>query len=188
MGQKILIGLLVAGILFWAASLIFPFEKRFFLKGSTQEVIDLLPYFMDDTGWNFVLRGSTDGQNSISFESKNGDTLKHVIFSIDSLENATGVIRFTKIFESNGGKFTVRMNAHDTLFSFAIRNSRDTVFQNGEYYYRFTTFKLDTAQQKYYLLYKDSLMAVRGDNLPVLPSLNGVERKRFNINFFSEEN
>lgn len=179
MAKRILLIFLFIGITGVVIYFSIPFEIKFFLKGSTRDIISTLPYFVDNSGWDFVLTGNTDGQSSLSFEKKETDTVKHVIFSVDAHKNPLGVIRYTKKFRENGKEHTIKMGSNDTLFSYYVGESRDTVFQIGEYYYRFIYFKLDTAEQKYYLLHKDSLKSIRGDNLPKLPFLSEKDRKRF---------
>ena len=180
MGRKVLSGIFLAFTLVAITVYLLPKEDKFFLEPSTQLVIKSLPYYVDKSGWELMLDGKTDGQNSLSFQKKDRDTTKHIIFAVDSHKKAVGIIRYTKKFSGDGKQFTVEMNSRDTLFSFYNSNSKDTIFQTGEYYYKFSNFQLDSSGRKYYLLHKDSLVFVRGDNLPKLPSLSPNERKLLN--------
>jgi hypothetical protein len=173
--------LTIAGI--WIAYLLIPLETKFFYKEATQSLIDSAPYHLDDGGWTLILAGKTDGQNSLSFEQVDGDSSKHVIFAVDDNKVPAKIIRYTKSFRTGDGIFTVQMNSKDTLFAYLIRNSNDTIFSKGEYFYKYTHIQLDSAERKFYLLYKDSLRFVNGDNLPPLPSLNSQERRIFKSKF-----
>jgi hypothetical protein len=144
-----------------------PSYKYFFFKTSTKEILSAAPYYIDKSGWEFVMKGVTEDRESISFEKNNSDTLKHIIFST-SKNDAIDIIRYTKRYRKNSTFCFLRMDSKDTLVSYYVCSS-DTIFQRGEYLNRFSELKLDTAERKFYLLHRDSLKIIRGDNLPKLP-------------------
>lgn len=148
-----------------------PFERKFFYYPSTKNLIKSLTYYVNSTGWKLVLLGNTDGKSSASFEMIEGDTLKHIIFSLDERESGVDVIRFTKSFENANGRHSLRLNSRDTLYYFTVTKRNDTLFSTGEYYYRFANFQMTKSESDYYVLHMDSLKKIKGDNLPMLPSL-----------------
>src|SRR5688572_29109477 len=122
MERKVLSGMFIVFTLVGLTVYLLPKEDKFFLEPSTQLVIRSLPYYVDKSGWELVLDGTTDGQNSLSFQKSDRDSTKHLIFAVDSRKKAVGIILYTKKFSGEGKEFTVKMNSRDTLFSFYINN------------------------------------------------------------------
>jgi hypothetical protein len=151
----VLLSIFIIGIVIYFS---IPFEAKFFSKESTEKVIRNLPYYVDRSGWTLVMDGNTEGQHSFSFENDQPDTVKHIIFALDEKDDAVKVIQFSKKFVNNSKRQYLRMNAKGILYSFYVdQETGDSIFQTGEYYYKYTNLKMNQRESEYYLLYKDSL-------------------------------
>jgi hypothetical protein len=175
----VIITIILIGVGVMVSYLLLFKRNNFFKEPATLALIRSLPYYVDPEGWTLILEGKTDGQNSLSFEKNVQDTAKHIIFSVDDKRQPAKVIRFTKEFKSDDGNVTLKLDSKDTIVAYLVTHSNDTIFYKGEYFFKYTHFQMDTAERKFYLLYKDSLKAVSGDNLPRLPSLSANERATF---------
>jgi hypothetical protein len=60
----------------------------------------------------------------------------------------------------------------DTLFYYkaSLFGKLQKVFITGKYYYQYRFGQLDSFQRRYFKIHKDSLMHVKGNNLPLLPA------------------
>ena len=160
-----------------------PYPYIFFHKPSTSEVISKLPYYVGNkSGWDLILVGSRDGYESMSFQKNEADTFKHIIFAIDENRTPFKVINFLKRYESNGVNYQVYCNDIDTLYAYYINKAMDTVFIRGEYFHKYQNmeFNKNMREFEYFILYKDSLTNVRGDNLPKFPTMTEEEILLFN--------
>jgi len=178
------VGVMVVGLGYLGYQLFLPMEVKFFRMPPVRELIHSSPYYLDNDGWQFVMHGEYGGYHSVSFQKSDLDTLKHIIILLDSNDRPFRVHEYKKNFQVDDKlKYFVRMNSTDTLLAYFEKNSGDKFFVAGEYYYKFMSLNLDSGQRKYFMLYKDSLTRIRGNDLPELPNLNEKERRQLRAIF-----
>lgn len=166
------------------------FPEDFFIEDSTRSGLKQLPYFIStsERNWNLEFIGAFEDFDSLSarFSNLEGDTVKNLIIALDKYNNAVKVLRYEKEFFKDAKKYYVVFGKSDTLFCYYKDVTDQKVFVTGEYSYRGSHMGFDQNERKYYLLHKDSLDKVRGNNLPKLPMLTEVELEVYKKLFDSQ--
>lgn len=151
-----------------------PSGQKFFGKDSTKMALKNTPYFITNSSddWSARFIGSHDNFDSLSirFHKIEKDTSKDVIFSVDRKLNAVSVLMYQKKYNGTKGKYFVRYGRTDTLYCYYTSDgSQKKTFVVGEYFHRGENLGFDLAERPYYLLHKDSLDRIHGNDLPKLP-------------------
>lgn len=122
--------------------------------------------------------GMEDSQ--LELDSNIGDTTivvalsKAVTKTEEGTKNCYSMNRFVKTFSDNQFTYRIYLNdGIDTLYFFYTLekedNPRNRIFIRGKYAFLYNLGVLDSLESRYYLLHRDSLNKVIGDNLPDLP-------------------
>ncbi len=134
----------------------------------------------DQPALSSIIPEITEGYNAFNFEERLGDTL--IIFQIH-YNSDTGkcyVLDYQKMFEDSAFRYMLLVNNNDTAyFVKQDKVTREEIFIVGEYFFRAMHSLMTKEERRYFELYQDSLMKVRGDDLPSLPSLTEEEQKLY---------
>lgn len=127
-------------------------------------------YQNDYQGWELVRETRKEWETEYTVLKKDNDTLKVLFFFEGTKDGKINIGGYSKRYNCNGADTCfLRMYLRDTLFLYSENSKKEKTFEVGEYYYRFSYFKMDTAELNYYSKHEDSLRRVRGNNLPKLP-------------------
>jgi hypothetical protein len=144
--------------------------------------IKYVNYFIDTIGWDLAFIGmESDDCIEHVFEKVEMDTSKLLTACIDA-NNNTYVKSYRKIYIENNVKHTILFKA-DTFYHYTEDIENNMTFISGEYNYRAERLLFENDEFMYYLLYRDSLGKIKGNNLPKLPQPNYDEIKRFDSLF-----
>lgn len=151
-----------------------PFGQMFFEKDSTKLAFSKAPYFISNSSrdWSVGFIGSFDAFDSLSIRlsKTEADTSKSVTLSLDKNRNAISVLIYLKEYKDRKRNYSVMFGPKDTLYSYyTSEDTQKKHFLVGEYYYRGVHRGFDPDETIYYLLHKDSLDRVRGNDLSKLP-------------------
>ena len=111
------------------------------------------------------------------FKKREKDTLYLLGFEYYSSKHDTIFIpkEFYKRYENDAFQHVILFGENgDTLFHYKadLFGSLKKVFISGKYYYQVLFFEINSKQLKYFEKHKDSLIRVKGNNLPELPEYN----------------
>ncbi|KJF44802.1 hypothetical protein [Draconibacterium sediminis] len=114
-------------------------------------------------GWNYIELSKTKGDTLIVLKSTYKKT-------DDKLHFASSKLDYT-IIEGQYKKRIILQSVLDTLYiyKYPMENPNEKFFYKGKYTYQYDYSLLNKEQQKYYLLHKDSLDELGGNDLPLLP-------------------
>ncbi|MCK4638295.1 MAG: hypothetical protein KAT33_02635 [Bacteroidales bacterium] len=142
--------------------------------------------FFDKNNWelqsDYIFNYSIPG-GIICLEKKDGDTIKYLTFQIIRDKNEMKYFVNNHRYEFSDSLYfhEIYIYGRDTLCYFVQNkdNMIDKYFIIGKYYYQYEIDKSDHSklyssskgQSTYYLLNKDSLIKIRGNDLPELPEL-----------------
>ena len=78
---------------------------------------------------------------------------------------------YTKEYNNDDYKYILYMVYSDTMYFYRtpINNNEEKYFYTGKYYYLDENIKLTLCQREYYLKHVDSLVKVKGNDVPDLP-------------------
>ncbi len=115
-----------------------------------------------------------------SYHDKINDTLINYSFRISKYDSIVAIGNYAKQYQDELYMYNLLMK-EDTVYFFKedITNPSEKFFIVGKYGYLFMNFGFTDNEIDYYMLYRDSLNKVRGNDLSRLPELNLEERKRF---------
>ncbi|MCZ8215967.1 MAG: hypothetical protein O9262_06985 [Cyclobacteriaceae bacterium] len=134
-----------------------------------EKVDQRLLYGNDIQGWKLVQEINNEWEVNYTVEKMDNDTLKTIFFLEGVKDGSMIVNRYQKQYRCNDTDTCyLDMTSQDTLYFYRQNFNGEKIFEVGEYAYRFTYFKMDSAEVTYYLKHEDSLKRVRGSNLPRL--------------------
>lgn len=137
---------------------------------------------IDTDDWQVTLNAHSETESFFGLRKQVSDTIISLGFSC--LRKDSGIYYiidgFTKSFENDDLYHEWSMYNYDTLYFFRRRIGlkNDSVhlvpidsldFTVGKYYYLYLHNGVNLAQQQYFMVHKDSLLKIRGNNLPNLP-------------------
>lgn len=98
-----------------------------------------------------------------------------VFFDLQSQKYEYRILKFWKRFNDDSYEYHLLMNI-DTLYFYItpINKSEEKYFFQGKYYYMYSSpreYKFKECQYKYFIENMDSLIKVKGNDLPDLPCL-----------------
>jgi hypothetical protein len=162
-------------------------------KTYIDELIKISDFINYKEGWKYSLKDQDNNTYIIQKENKN--KYSELKFNVDNFKEEEYIIieyHFSKEKINNGFKYFY-FSKDDTLCSYIKKNHKKT-FLFGKYYYlyeieRFKNKDFDphSLQVTYYYKNKDSLINVKGNNLPELPKAKikeeaseAIKEKRIN--------
>ncbi|MBX2965986.1 MAG: hypothetical protein KF845_07560 [Cyclobacteriaceae bacterium] len=139
-------------------------------------------------GWSLVYGDELEEMHEFQISRTIGDTVMeaNLILFKDSVGSMTPFIKDVSIsFPSNSNRIVLSIkNDWDTVYLFQVPREFEFGFDKpdinkinfyrGKYYYLAENGYLDDCQLEYYIVHKDSLNAIKGNNLKDLPVCNAI--------------
>lgn len=117
-----------------------------------------------------IFEGIRDNSLDFTFKCTDRDTLKSLSLFVSKETDEVFIDSYIKNYPKNDFKVELVMKT-DTFYCYQEKEGIKE-FIIGEYNYRFTNFDLAPEELNYYIIYKDSLGKITGDQLPGLPGLS----------------
>jgi len=140
---------------------------------------DMIPL----NGWETKQKSIIENEYFFSLEKQDIDTTYYLSFYYLNNKNKYFIDDLIKSFNSDSLYHEMAIDQKDTLYYFVSKKEpgfnipndsmvfASKVFVIGKYYYLYKSGNLNWSQKEYFKDNKDSLMRIRGDLLPPLPTL-----------------
>jgi len=125
-------------------------------------------------GWRLVRQYKDDNGKGYDLIREFGVENSQLCFHINERNKEYSIEYYIKSYRASPDEYTLEMHQTDTLYLYRshLNNPNNKVFIIGEYQYLYMHNKLSQGQREYFRAYSDSLRKVRGNNLPILPSID----------------
>lgn len=126
--------------------------------------------------WKTILNYPAFGKEFYQMCLEKEDSIYNLEFNVKKSEDSVyeyKIIRFSKEYSDNKYYFELLMDS-DTIYFYKapLTNLSKKIFTVGKYYYMYATpegYIYPLCQRKFFRSHRDSLIKVRGNNLPELP-------------------
>ncbi len=143
-----------------------------YIEGINEKTCYSLP---NSDEWKVEFFKSDSCYSTVNIHLDSKDTTYQIFFLVSKNEDYK-IVSFSKGYECNDYVYLLEIeNCNDTSYycKFPKTKRSEKYYYVGKYRDMFKQFTLK--QMNYYVKYKDSLMYVRGNNLPPLPEIDLVE-------------
>lgn len=127
---------------------------------------------------NLMYKDLMNSESDYTFEE--GDCIESLNYYYYKSEDKIVVDSYSKSYFGNKYLYVLQMDNSDTIYYYKVDrlNYKEgkKVFIVGKYNYLYITGNLESKEEDYYILYKDSLSKVRGNNVSPLPELTEIEK------------
>ena len=117
-----------------------------------------------------VFEGVRDNSFDFIFNCRDQDTLKFLSLYVFKETDEVFIDSYNKNYLKDDWQVELVMKV-DTFYCFVEREGFKE-FIAGEYNYRFSNFDLSPGELNFYMVHKDSLGRIKGNELPTLPYLS----------------
>jgi len=140
-------------------------------------------------GWTIEKQVLTSEEEYFSLGKVEKDTFYKCVFTYFPIVNKYNVDLFAKSYVENGIYHEISLHNNDTLYYFTSKKSSNSLkngdfikmedrnFKLGWYYYLYKHGELNMKQKQFFEQNKDSLIQLRGNNLPYLLRTQGYSEK-----------
>ena len=140
---------------------------------------------IDVKGWDVIKNSTTDIETYYSLRKQIGDTTYTLSFSYFNNGNKKfyKIDDYIKSYNVNDSTYEMALLDNDTLYFFKCNSSalnkapgipvefNNLKFELGKYYYMYKRGRLNWGQKEYFENNRDSLIRIRGNDLPDIPDL-----------------
>ena len=148
---------------------------------------------IDINEWTIVQKIEIDERLYYSLKKEKGDTTFSLGFTYFETDDSYYIDDFIKKYYSDSTYIEMALWNNDTLYCFTYDAQRCRMgkpmlfkkmnFVTGKYYYSYKRGKLSWEQRKYFDANRDSLIFIKGNNLPELPEMKQEENDTIPITF-----
>lgn len=125
-------------------------------------------------GWKLVRQYDNDQGKGYDLTREFSGENSRLCFHINEKSKEYFIEYYIKSYRDSFNEYTLEINQTDTLYLYRspLNNQNSKVFMVGEYQYLYMHNKFSEGQREYFRANSDSLRRVRGNNLPILPSID----------------
>lgn len=146
--------------------------------------INKLNYQIQQDDWEVITKTTLDDDTYFYLEKRISDTIYSLAFTYFKAKQKYIIDGYTKSYKANSIYHEMALLNNDTLYFFTKPTSGDIIdegkyihidslnFIMGKYYYIYRMGRLNSRQRLYFDMNMDSLIRIRGNNLPRLPEIN----------------
>lgn len=165
----LIIVVLIIVIIFLGRLTVSTVEKKH-VKADLSKINELFNHSIKETGWQIDLYSADEEYKYVNLSKELADTSKILNYFYYEEPGIYQIDCYQINYEEGEFEHQVRIEK-DTLYHYKvpIDKPNDKIFLVGQYYYLYSNNLLNPKQKQYFEEHKDSLIKVRGNNLPDLP-------------------